>query len=233
MFSRPDFALWELLVSIVVGIMLGVLVLLSVGGLRLGAEETPPALQVGAAQTSTTLLAVVTPRVLVPPVGVPAPAGAPAEPRARATLAPSSTRTPATQDQPASTRSMPTATGTPASASPTSPPARAARLAATPPTPTRVPARTSTPTRQVITSTVIARGANVRSSPAIGDNVIGLVHEGDELILLGVLGDWYLVRLGAQTAVGTTIRGGQGWVGGAVVKAPRQVPPRVALPLGR
>jgi hypothetical protein len=85
----------------------------------------------------------------------------------------------------------------------------------------------------VITSTVIALSANVRSGPELGDNVIGMVHQGDELLVLGVLGDWYLVRLGEQTSVRSIIRGGQGWVGRVVVKAPRQLPPRVALPPSR
>ncbi len=89
------------------------------------------------------------------------------------------------------------------------------------------PVPTSRPVPRLITSTVITSGANVRSAPAMGDNIIGSVRQGDELIVLGVLGDWYLVRLGEQVAAGSTIRGGQGWVGRAVVKEPPRSPPRV------
>ena len=66
----------------------------------------------------------------------------------------------------------------------------------------------------------------------MGDNIIGTVRQGDALILVGVLGDWYLVRLGAQVAEGSSIRGGQGWVARAVVAEPPRAPPRATPPPG-
>jgi len=90
-----------------------------------------------------------------------------------------------------------------------------------------MPAVTAIPTPSVITSTVKALGGNVRSSPALGNNVIGLVQQGDELVILGVRDDWYLVGLGTKTAPGSNIPGGQGWVRRGLINEPSQPPPLV------
>src|SRR3712207_808697 len=106
---------------------------------------------------------------------------------------------------------------TPTTAAATATPRPPARAPQAPPTPipTLPAVPTTTPTPQGVITTVRITEGNVRSSPAIGQNIIGEVRQGDEVILLGVFGDWYLVRLGAQ----------QGWVARSVVTAPRQEPP--------
>jgi hypothetical protein len=79
----------------------------------------------------------------------------------------------------------------------------------------------------VITSTVKAGSGNVRSSPELGDNVIGFVNQGDVLTFLAVSGDWYLVELGTPHSSQSKINGGQGWVSRIVVNEPSQRPPTV------
>lgn len=77
-----------------------------------------------------------------------------------------------------------------------------------------------------ITSTVRAASGNVRSAPELGNNVVGLVNEGDELIFVGVSGDWYLVRLSDNVSDRSYIRPGEGWVSSIVVNEPTAtVPP--------
>lgn len=76
-----------------------------------------------------------------------------------------------------------------------------------------------------ITGTVRSEAGNVRSSPEIAKNIIGTVHRGDELIFVGVSGDWYLVRLGTNIASTSTIVGQEGWVSKVVVNPPERVPP--------
>lgn len=84
----------------------------------------------------------------------------------------------------------------------------------------------ATSTSEVITSTVRAGSGNVRSAPELGNNVVGLVNRGDELIFLGASGDWYLVRLGDKVSSQSYIRPGEGWVSSIVVNEPSQkVPP--------
>ncbi len=68
--------------------------------------------------------------------------------------------------------------------------------------------------------TVRAGTGNVRSSPALGDNIIGLVNGGDQVIFLGSSGDWYLIRLGDKKSDSSHIRGGEGWVSRIVVNEP-------------
>ncbi len=163
----------ELVISGVVGIMLGILVILTMGGFDRGAALPGAGMAIATVRASpTATLFTPTPTVAMTSTPVPSPL--------------------------------------------------------VPPTPVASP----TPAPTVITSTVITFGANVRSSPERGDNVIGSVRRGDALIVLGVLGDWYLVRLGAQTAAGSTIRGDQGWVARSVVSGPSQVPPLITPTVG-
>ena len=168
----------ELVISGVVGIVLGMLVILTMGGLDRGAALPGAAMALATTHASPT----------------------------------------ATLFTPTLRSSTPTVSMTP-------PPVPSPLV---PPTPVASP----TPAPMVITSTVITSGANVRSSPEVGDNVIGSVRRGDALFVLGVLGDWYLVRLGAQTAAGSTIRGDQGWVARSVVSEPSQVPPLITPTVG-
>ncbi|MDQ5854096.1 MAG: SH3 domain-containing protein [Chloroflexota bacterium] len=163
----------ELVISGVVGIMLGILVILTMGGFDRGAALPGAGIAIATTRASpTATLFTPTPRSPTPTVAM-----------------------------------TPTPVPSPL----------------VPPTPVASP----TPAPTVITSTVITSGANVRSSPERGDNVIGSVRRGDELILLGILDDWYLVRLGARTAAGSTIRGGQGWVARSVVSEPSRMPPLI------
>jgi len=82
-----------------------------------------------------------------------------------------------------------------------------------------------TPTVSVITGTVRTGSGNVRSAPELGDNVIGIVNQGDELIFLARRGDWFLVRLGEDVSDDSRIEGGEGWVSLVVVNAPSQPVP--------
>ena len=192
----------ELVISGVVGIVLGMLVILTMGGLDRGAALPGAAMALATTRASPTAtlftptLRSSTPTVSMTPTPVPSP------------LVP------------------PTAAASPTPTVAMTPPLVPSPLV--PPTPVASP----TPAPMVITSTVITSGANVRSSPEVGDNVIGSVRRGDALFVLGVLGDWYLVRLGAQTAAGSTIRGDQGWVARSVVSEPSQVPPLITPTVG-
>jgi hypothetical protein len=84
----------------------------------------------------------------------------------------------------------------------------------------------ATPAASVITSTVKVANGNVRSSPGLSQ-VIGIVNQGDELVFLGVSGDWYLVRLGDKKSENSQIRDGQGWVSRIVVNEPSQPVPTI------
>jgi HEAT repeat protein len=99
------------------------------------------------------------------------------------------------------------------------------------PEPEVTPAPEETPAPAVITGTVRAGSGNVRSVPELGNNVVGLVNEGDELIFLGEnsRGDWYLVRLGEQVSDRSFIRPGEGWVSGVVVNEPTEPLPTVTI----
>ena len=101
--------------------------------------------------------------------------------------------------------------------------AAATTTAAPEPTPTTAPTATPAP----ITGTVSVPTGNVRRAPELGNTVIGYVNQGDELIFLGVSGDWYLVKLGSKASEGSSIEGGQGWVSRIVVNEPKQRPPQV------
>ena len=104
-------------------------------------------------------------------------------------------------------------------------------LAAVTPTPEIIPTPEATPTPSVITSTVRAASGNVRSAPELGNNVVGFVNQGDELIFVGANGDWYLVRLGEKVSERSYIRPGEGWVSRIVVNEPAQpVPPATPGP---
>jgi hypothetical protein len=65
-------------------------------------------------------------------------------------------------------------------------------------------------------------GANVRSEPQAAGNVVGNVFQGDELVLLDVSGEWFLVQPGDQISPATTFRSGQGWILRTLVTPPPQ-----------
>ena len=111
----------------------------------------------------------------------------------------------------------------PAAATPTS----------APPTPTPAPAAAPTPAPPDAaaapppngpTGTVRARAANVRSAPSLGNNVIGYVYAGDDIVFLGSSGEWFLIRLGDKKSDRSRIRGDQGWIARSSVNAPPDVP---------
>lgn len=97
-------------------------------------------------------------------------------------------------------------------------------------TQTRV-ASTPTVVEQSI-ATVGDTGGNVRSEPQIEDNIIGFVDPGDEVIVVGSFGQWYLIRLGEQTSGRSRIDGDEGWIAAALLSQPSQAPPEVAPPPG-
>jgi hypothetical protein len=70
---------------------------------------------------------------------------------------------------------------------------------------------------------VITSG-NVRAQPARGDNVIGAVSEGDEVIFVAASpdGEWFRVRLGQRAAAGSRISSddGTGWVARSLLTEP-------------
>nr|PZN33437.1 MAG: SH3 domain-containing protein [Chloroflexota bacterium] len=70
---------------------------------------------------------------------------------------------------------------------------------------------------------VITSG-NVRAQPQRGDNVIGAVSEGDEVIFLAASpdGEWFRVRLGERRAAGSRIStdDGTGWVARSLLTEP-------------
>ena len=95
------------------------------------------------------------------------------------------------------------------------------------PTPQITSTPVVTPTASVIVTTVRGSTGNVRSTPELGQNVIGLVNGGDEVIVLGKRGEWYLVRLGDNVAESSRIRGDTGWVSSIVIDVPTGPIPEV------
>ena len=119
---------------------------------------------------------------------------------------------------PAPAPATPTPTSAPPSATPTSAPP--------PATPTPVPAAAppASPPPNGPVGTVRLRAANVRSAPSLGNNVVGYVYAGDDIVFLGSSGDWFLIRLGDKKSNRSRIRGDQGWVSRVAVNAPPDVP---------
>jgi hypothetical protein len=74
-----------------------------------------------------------------------------------------------------------------------------------------------------LSGTIITSG-NVRAQPARGDNVIGAVSEGDEVVFVSGSpdGEWYRVRLGERVAAGSRISSddGTGWVARSLLTEP-------------
>ena len=100
------------------------------------------------------------------------------------------------------------------------------------PTPTPSVVITSTPTQTptpiVITSVVTAFGGYVRSGPSVNQPVIGAVERGDQLVLVGVSGNWYQVRLGTPRTARSYITGEQGWISRNLVAPPSLPVPEIA-----
>lgn len=103
----------------------------------------------------------------------------------------------------------------------------AAAGATTTPEPETTTTAAATTGPRVITGTVRAGTGNVRSTPSLGNNIIGLVNSGDEVIFLGVSGDWYRIRLGQTTKPTSRIRGDEGWVSRIVVNEPEEPVPTI------
>lgn len=121
---------------------------------------------------------------------------------------------------------------TPTPAAPTSAPTpRSTATLAADATPTVLATQTSaasTPTAGTESvATVGDTGGNIRSAPAIEDNIIGFVDRGDEVIVIASFGEWYLVRLGSQTSGRSRIAGGEGWIVAALIGEPSQTPPEI------
>jgi uncharacterized protein YgiM (DUF1202 family) len=122
---------------------------------------------------------------------------------------PPPTTAPATRVPTASTP-QPTATQTPAIAPP-------------PPTGATVPAEASTatpddaPTATPDVVTVTSGTVNVRSAPAFGNNVIGQVIAGDELVVIDSAEGWLRVRLGSVVSPLSSITNGEGWISSELV----------------
>lgn len=130
---------------------------------------------------------------------------------------------------------QPTATGrTPISTKPAL--TATARPTTRPPTPTQTPTQsaailvTPTPTFTpiVITSVVTAAGGNVRSGPSVNNPVIGAVERGDQVVLVGVSGNWYQVRLGNPRTRRSYITGEQGWIARSLIAPPSLPVPEIA-----
>lgn len=96
---------------------------------------------------------------------------------------------------------------------------------AEPPTPTA----TATP----ILATVVSGSGNVRPSPSIETQPIGLVNLGDEILVLGQTPDsaWYLIQLSENVAPGSYIQNttdsedATGWIASTLVEQPTEIIP--------
>lgn len=134
--------------------------------------------------------------------------------------------------RPSATASIPTPTVTPTSAPPeaTSTPTQVPSvLATTPaivataePSPTivRTPTATTVPTPLAIAIVDNAVGGYVRGGPGLNNAPIGVVQRGDQLIILGRTGGWYLVRLGTPHSDRSYITGDRGWLSRSLVDRP-------------
>jgi hypothetical protein len=74
-----------------------------------------------------------------------------------------------------------------------------------------------------LTGAIITSG-NVRAAPVRGDNVIGAVSEGDEVLFVAATpdGEWFRVQLGQRVAAGSRISSpdGTGWVARSLLTEP-------------
>jgi hypothetical protein len=120
----------------------------------------------------------------------------------------------------------PTLTAVPSSTAPAPSPTRApsptARVASPPPT--LVPP-TKTPSASI--SHVIAARVYVYDGPSANNSIIGGVDRGDELVVLGSRGAWYLVRINGPEPGRTKIEGGQGWIPRDQITPPSQPVPAI------
>lgn len=143
------------------------------------------------------------------------------------TAAPSATPTPTvTLPHASPTRPQPSATAAPTDA-PATPAPEPTPTPVPPPADPPAPVAEAPPAPAEITTTVSFVGGLVRSSPGIGDNVVGTVYQGDDLIVLGASDDWYLVRLGQTRSERSNIGGDQGWISRDLVNPPSQPPPLI------
>jgi hypothetical protein len=73
----------------------------------------------------------------------------------------------------------------------------------------------------------VTQGANVRPLPNTGNQPIGQVNQGDQVLFLARTGNgqWYLIRLGELRAAASRIDNpdgsGSGWINRALVTAPQ------------
>jgi uncharacterized protein YgiM (DUF1202 family) len=93
-----------------------------------------------------------------------------------------------------------------------------------PPTRT-LPPPTSTPSANIIR--VTAARVYIYDGPSTNNSIIGGVERGDELVVLGSSGAWYLIRINGPETGRTRIEGGQGWIAQNQVSAPSQPVPAI------
>ena len=133
---------------------------------------------------------------------------------------------------PSATSLLPaTATIAPTTPAPTETPqllATVAPLATVPAaTPTPVVAPTI-PSPTVLTpaeSTVAAPSAFVYDGPSSNASIIGGVQQGDNIVILGSSGTWYLIQVRSTASPRSRIEGDQGWIAQDAVRPPGQPVP--------
>ncbi len=81
-----------------------------------------------------------------------------------------------------------------------------------------------------ITSTVRVSAGNVRINPDIDSAIVGKVHQGDVVTILGISEGWYLVQLTDRVAAGSSIEGEVAWVSDIVIDIPSGAPTLAASP---
>ncbi len=81
-----------------------------------------------------------------------------------------------------------------------------------------------------ITSTVRVAVGNVRLNPTTDSTIVGTVHDGDVVNVLGVSEGWYLVDLTEHAAQGSSIKGEVAWVSEILIDRPTFAPLLAASP---
>ncbi len=103
-------------------------------------------------------------------------------------------------------------------------------LATTPTVPAATPVPTLVPptgTPSLSISRVSTPRTYIYDGPSTNNSIIGGVENGDELVVLGSSGTWYLVRMNDPRDGRTRIEGGQGWIAQDQVSPPTQPVPMV------
>jgi len=82
-----------------------------------------------------------------------------------------------------------------------------------------------TATPSVSISVVSAPRALVYDGPSVDHSIIGGVEQGDDVVVLGARGTWYLIRVQGPDSSRSRIEGGQGWIAQEQVGPPSQPVP--------